>query len=389
MTTSVTIIGAGLGGLVLARVLHLHGIEASVYEADPSPDARRQGGLLDIHPWNGQQALETAGLTEGFRRLVLPGRESYRVMDRAGTVLLDLPDQGTGERPEVPRGELRQLLLDSLPAGTVRWGHKATGVQALDDGRHTVRFANGSTVVASLLVGADGAWSRVRPLLSAASPEYVGVCSVETFLLDADTRHPASAEAVGGGSLFALAPGRGLLAHRERGGTLHTYAQLRKPEDWLAADDTPNAATLASQLAAEFDGWAPELTALVTAGDTAPVLRRIFALPAGHRWDRAPGVTLLGDAAHLRAPNGEGANLAMQDGAELGRALAAHPGDVEAALAAFEHGMFARAAAVEKDDDMYSLMIDDNAPYNTLAMMSGARAEAADAARAEAPDGAR
>jgi len=198
MTTSVTIVGAGLGGLVLARVLQVHGIGAAVYEADASPDARRQGGLLDIHPWNGQRALEAAGLTEGFRRLVLAGRESYRVMDRAGTVLLDLPDEGTGERPEVPRGGLRQLLLDSLASGTVRWGPKVTGVTALGDDRHGLSFANGATVVANLLVGADGAWSRVRPVLSEATPEYFGVCSVETFLFDGDTRHPASAEAVGG-----------------------------------------------------------------------------------------------------------------------------------------------------------------------------------------------
>ena len=372
MTTPVTIIGAGLGGLVLARVLHLHGLYATVYEADPSPDVRRQGGLLDIHPWNGQQALEAAGLAEDFRRLVLAGRESYRVMDQAGTVLLDLPDKRTGERPEVARGELRQLLLDSLPGGTVHWGHKVTGVKALDGGRHEVDFADGTTVATSLLVGADGAWSRVRPLLSAATPEYVGTCSVETFLYEADTRHPASAEAVGGGSLFALAPGRGLLAHRERGGTLHTYAQLRKPLDWPASPDGTDAAALATQVAREFDGWAPELTALVTASDTPPVLRRIHTLPAGHRWDRKPGVALIGDAAHLRAPNGEGANLAMQDGAELGRALAAHTDDVEAALTAYEQGMFARAAAVEADDDMYSLMIDDNAPHSTLALMAGA-----------------
>jgi len=373
MTPPVTIIGAGLGGLVLARVLHVHGIETTVYEADSSPDARRQGGLLDIHPWNGQQALEAAGLTEGFRKLILAGRESYRVMDQAGTLLLDLPDEGTGERPEVPRGELRQLLLDSLPSGTVRWGHKVTGVKTFDGSRHEVSFADGTTVVANLLIGADGAWSRVRPVLSEATPEYFGVCSVETFLFDGDTRHPSSSEAVGGGSLFALAPGRGLLAHREGGGTLHTYAQLKKPQDWLADLDITDAATLAAQLAAEFAGWAPELTALVTDSDTPPVLRRIFTLPAGHRWARVPGVTLIGDAAHLRAPNGEGANLAMQDGAELGLALAAHSDDVEAALAQHERGMFARAAAVEADDDdMYSIMIDDSAPHSTLALMTGA-----------------
>src|ERR1700729_1027060 len=146
MTAPVAIIGAGLGGLVLARVLHVNGVPVTVYEAEASAAARTQGGLLDIHPWNGQPALEAAGLTGKFRGLVLPGRESYRVLDRAGTVLLDRPDDGTGERPEVPRGELRQMLLDSLPGGTVRWGRKAPGTRALGEGRHELRFTDGATV---------------------------------------------------------------------------------------------------------------------------------------------------------------------------------------------------------------------------------------------------
>jgi 2-polyprenyl-6-methoxyphenol hydroxylase-like FAD-dependent oxidoreductase len=369
----ITIIGAGLGGLTLARVLHVHGIAATVHEAEPSPAARTQGGMLDIHEHHGQPALAAAGLTAEFRSLILEGREATRIRSRDGTVLLDEPDDGTGGRPEVQRGELRRILLDSLPAGTVRWGHKVSAVRALDDGRPEVTFADGTSVTTSLLVGADGAWSRVRRLLSDAVPAYSGVSFVETFLFDSETRHAATAKAVGGGALFALEPGRGIQAHRESGGTLHTYVVLARPQDWFAAIDFTDATAAGARIAREFDGWAPELTALITDGDTPPVLRPIHALPIGHRWERIPGVTLLGDAAHLSVPNGEGANLAMADGAELGQAIAAHPGDVEAALTEYEQALFPRSAeaATEAARD-FELCFGDETPHSLVRLLTGA-----------------
>jgi 2-polyprenyl-6-methoxyphenol hydroxylase-like FAD-dependent oxidoreductase len=372
MATPVTIIGAGLGGLTLARVLHVHGIPATIYEADASPAVRTQGGQLDIHEYNGQLALEAAGLTDEFRAIIHEGAEASRVLDQHGTVLLDEPDDGTGGRPEVLRGDLRRILLDSLPAGTVRWGAKVSGVRAFGEGRHEVTFADDTTVVTSLLVGADGAWSRVRPLLSDATPEYVGTSFIETYLFDADTRHQASAKAVGSGSMFALTPAKGIQAHRESGGTLHTYVALSASRDWFAGIDFTDSAAATARIAQEFDGWAPQLTALITDGDTMPLVRPLNALPIGHQWDPVRGVTLLGDAAHLSPPNGEGANLAMYDGAELGKSIAAHPDDVEAALTGYEQALFPRSteAGTEAARD-FELCFGDNAPHGLIGLLTG------------------
>lgn len=371
----IVIVGAGLGGLTLARVLHVHGIPSTVYEADPSARSRTQGGQLDIHQDDGQRALADAGLTDEFRAIIHEGAEALRVLGPHGEPLHEESDDGTAQRPEVLRGDLRRILLDSLPDGTVRWGHKVTGVRPLGDGRHELIFADGSTVASGLLVGADGAWSRIRPLLSDAKPRYIGTTFVETYLYDVDERHTATAEAVGAGAMYALTPGKGIVSHREAGNVLHTYVQLNRSAEWVAGIDfTDTAAT--ARIAAEFDGWAPELTALITDGETPLVARMIHTLPDGHRWDRVPGVTLLGDAAHLMPPSGDGANLAMFDGAELGRAIAAHPDDPETALTVYEEAMFPRSEAFYADaHEILDLCLGERAPFGLIDLFNGVSPE--------------
>ncbi len=373
MNTSITIVGAGLGGLTLARVLHVHGIASTIYEAEASANARAQGGMLDIHDHNGQLALKAAELFDEFVQIIHAGGQATRVLDKEGNVLLEEPDDGTGGRPEVPRGELRRIMIDSLPADTIRWGHKVAAAAPLGGGQHVLTFADGSTVTTDLLVGADGAWSKVRPLLSETTPAYVGLSFVETYLHDADDRHQPSAKAVGGGALFALAPGKGILAHREPNGVLHTYTAVAKPEDWIAHIDFSDPAAALVRVAEEFDGWAPALTALITDSETDPVPRPLYALPVGHRWDHVPGVTLLGDAAHLMVPSGEGANLAMFDGAELGKAIASNPGDIEAALTAYEKDLFPRSASAAREaDEVLEVCHGGNAPQSLIDFFTNA-----------------
>lgn len=349
-TSRIAIIGAGLGGLMLARVLHRHGVPATLYEAEVSADARAQGGLLDIHAHNGQIALKAAGLHDQFLALARPGEDAKRVADRHGNILIDRPGRDPAShiaRPEIARGDLRRLLIGALPPGAIRWGCKLMSVTPLDDGRHRLVFADGAQATADLLIGADGAWSRIRPLLSCAIPVYAGTTFIETHLFEAGTRHAAWAQVIGCGTLMAVEPGKGILAHRYANGAVQTYTALNQPRAWFDAIDFTRKAAALDRIAREFDGWAPALRALITDADSEPVIRPLHALPIDHRWARKPGVTLVGDAAHLMSPfAGEGANLALYDGAELAGALCANPGDIEAGLAEYEQALFPRSAAV-------------------------------------------
>lgn len=250
----IAIVSAGLGGLTLARVVHVNGIRSTIYEFEPSPDARTQGGLLDIHDYNGQFGLKAAGLYDEFLALALLGEDAKRIVDRHGHILFDKPGLGSTAKPEVDRGALRRLLIESLPADAIRWGSKLVqAVRLADAHQHQLVFADGSAATTDLLVGADGAWSRVRPLVSAAKPVYVGTAFVELRFFDGDNRHRASAEAIGSGTLMGVEPGKGILAHCFADATLQSYVAVNKSEAWMEAVDFSDPAATLRRLATEFE----------------------------------------------------------------------------------------------------------------------------------------
>jgi 2-polyprenyl-6-methoxyphenol hydroxylase-like FAD-dependent oxidoreductase len=361
----IAIIGAGLGGLILARVLQVRGISSTVYELDVAADARKQGGFLDMHEKSGQLALRAAGLYEQFRRLTQPQGEAMRVLDKTGTVFInDAPEEGEGGRPEIDRTVLRDLLIASLDPGTIEWGHKVTAARSLGEGRHELTFAAASRTMVDLLVGADGTWSNVRPLVSDAKPQYCGISYLELHLSDVEERHPDSAAVVGPGVFFALADNKALIAHGGR--HIHLGASFRVRQDWTVKSgvDWSNSAAVRDILLKEFGDWSVELKDLIRNCDDTIIPRLIYALPIGHSWAHSPGVTLLGDAAHVMSPYaGEGANLAMLDATELALAIAEHGNDTETALRQYETAMFPRSkAAAEKSAQGLEMCFAADAP---------------------------
>jgi len=370
---TVAIVGAGLGGLALARVLHMNGIDGAVYERESSRGARGQDGMLDLHSGTGQRALREAGLIDQFHAIARAEGQDLRLLEPDGTLLLqkDTPDDAPLERPEVDRADLRNLLLESLPEHAVRWDH---ALEHTDHG--LLYFTDCNSATYDLLVGADGADSRVRPLLTDACPAHTGQNVVELGISDIDRTHPDLVAMVGRGNYWVLGNGQSLSAQRSAAqrngdGRVRIYLSFyNTAEDWFATSripfDDPGAARI--RLIDLLTGWNSRITALIAACDDTILPRSIATLPVGLTWPSTPGVTLIGDAAHLMPPVGQGANMAMLDGALLGLALAAHPNDYPAAVKEYEREMFERTSrAAQQSAHMQEILTSPNASQTMLA----------------------
>ncbi len=346
-TPRIAIIGGGPGGLTLARILQTRNIATTVFERENHPDERPQGGTLDLHPESGQLAVHLMELDEQFRAIARYEDQGMRRLNPEGQVLLEANGE---DRPEVDRIELRTMLLDSLTPDVVRWGSNVRSIHQTQDGTYELQFEHGVTETFDLVVGADGAWSRVRSLLSRATTTYTGVTFIEFGLDNVDMDHPAVAQIVGHGSMFAVGSNKSLFAQRNGHDHIRVYAGMRKPEGWETANgfDAGNPQKARPWLLDQFSDFDGSLLALIGESNDRFVVRPLYMLPVGHRWDFRPGVTLLGDAAHLMSPfSGEGVNLAMLDASDLTLAIS-ECSTLEEAVRTYEEKMLVRAESIAR-----------------------------------------
>lgn len=347
----IAIVGGGPGGLTLARLLLQSGAKVSVYERDQSRSARVQGSALDLHEDSGLAALEAAGLIDVFWANHRPDLDRLRLTDAHGEILHDHPRQmsGAGGRPEIERGPLRDLLLDSLQPDTVEWDCKLESSEMQGE-QVLLRFAGGKKLLVDIAIGSDGANSRLRELVTTIRPEYVGVSLVEGLVPAAKQTIPELWDLLGGSALIALGYERTIGMGTKPDGSVLIYAGLKTHDGtaWQSLKDAGRPDQRVAWFHANFEGWSKLWDPLFREA-VSMVWRPLFVCPSNQHWEPKPNVTLIGDAAHVMPPYaGEGVNMAMLDALMLSKLLLSEESSLSA-IAKYEAEMFTRMRPMTAD----------------------------------------
>jgi len=368
----IAIVGGGPGGLTLARLLQLKGANVKVYERDLDKHARVQGSPLDLHEESGLAAIINAGLLDEFKANYMVGADREIITNELAEVFFSdhegKPEENFGHkhfRPEVDRGALRKILLDSLQPETVVWDSHFVAMKPESDGWE-LSFKNGVTVYADLVIAADGANSKVRPYITDIKPFYSGVIMLEGNIYDAQAKAPNMHALLAGGKIMAFGNKKDLLIGQKGNGEIGFYASFKAEENWPKDSglDYSDKAQVVAWFKEKYAEWSEVWYELFENATMPFIPRPIYCMPLDQNWEALPNVTMLGDAAHVMPPfAGEGVNMAMQDALELSELLTSDEcQNFHEGIAVYESNMRKRAAVMAKESlDNGELMHSENA----------------------------
>ncbi|MBC7999548.1 MAG: FAD-dependent monooxygenase [Leptolyngbya sp.] len=341
---TVAVVGAGPAGATLARLLQKKGFTVKVFERDASPSARPQGGSLDLRKSAGQLAVDEAGLTKTFERFSRIEAKEFKMLDSNGNPH-PVGDGGTHEDagPEIDRGDLRQLLLDSLSEDTVTWGQNVKSVSSSENGKWKLEFNDQSSFEADLVVGADGVNSKVRPLITSIRPRYIGMTMVAAVLKKELWRNSELSEILGEGSVMFADNNQTIFVQRCSKDLILLYYSMVVEEDWPKSEGfgIKDTDSVMKAVKHAYKDWSPSLVEMLTQVDGKLHRWPLSVMPADYTWETQNGLTMVGDSSHVMPPfTGKGVNLAMLDSLELAKSLTADMTlNVDAALQNFEKRM--------------------------------------------------
>ena len=308
----IAIVGAGPGGLMLGLLLQRQGFSFTIYERGYQNMHSDRGGSLDIHDDSGQLPLKEAGIFENFRKHARYEGEDTRIVNKDGEILYDEDAEGEGNRPEIDRGKLCDIIMEQIHPENIKYGFKFEKLIQRDNGEVELVFENGTTVMTDLVIGADGAFSQIRSHLTNAKPEYTGISMIE--MNSDENEHPDLLKFNKNGKLIGLGGDQAILGQRNGDGRIMAYISFKTKYEKLDEYRNLSLDTLKERLLAEYSDWDSELQNYIAYSYDDIKFRRIYKLPIGLTWATQPNITIIGDAAHLMSPfAGEGVNMALYD----------------------------------------------------------------------------
>lgn len=371
----IAIIGGGPAGLTVGVLLHKHGVPFTIFELRQKPTVEELAqpvGMLDLHEESGLAALKKCDLFDDFIPLTGDCAQVMKISDKDGNIVFTHGDDGEGDRPEVSRHALNQLLISKLPDKAIKWSQKLLAANSTTRFGHTeveLDFGSQGKQVFDLVIGADGAWSRVRNLLTDVQPQYSGRQVITVTIRQITQKYPHLVDLVGPGTFFALGNRHGVTVQRGSQDSARMYIFITTPDEHFATTFCIGSQTAASAKTKILDDngllgqWGARIKELVTiacdeeskhnSGANVDI-KPVFGLPEGHLWAYKPGTTLIGDVVHLMPPSGEGVNIGMLDAMLLSDAIvkahetnskdaASFQSELNPLIEAFEVEMAARA----------------------------------------------